>query len=115
MKVKTFIYLQLISLLYSVNNIFSKLASNETFMSFRYILFMSLMVCVLGLYAIVWQQILKKVNLSVAFASKGTTILWTILIGYILFNESVSYMQIIGALIVIIGIIVIASGEKTNE
>lgn len=111
MKIRDFVILQLSVLIYSLSSILSKFASKESFLSWKYILFMGLMVMCLGIYAIIWQQILKKINLSVAFASKGTTVLWSIILGFLIFHEKISYMQIFGAFIVMIGIIVTATGD----
>ena len=115
MKLKNFLFMQFATLIYSLSSICSKFASAETFLSFRYILFMGLMVFCLGIYAILYQQILKKNPLSVAFANKGTTILWAILLGYLIFREEVTVFNIIGALIVLCGIIFMAREGEGNE
>lgn len=115
MRIKDFIFLQSAVLIYSLGSICSKFASKEDFLSFRYILFMGLMVASLGIYAILYQQILKKTSLSVAFANKGTTVIWSIILGYFIFKEEVTVFNIIGAVIVLIGIIVMSKDGKADE
>ena len=75
-----------------------------------FLLFMSL-----AIYAITWQQILKKVPLSIAYVNKATTIVWGLLISSFLFKENISLTNIVGAIVVIIGIIVIVRGEYSDE
>ena len=69
----------------------------------------------LVIYAILWQQMLKKFPLTIAYASKATTIIWGMLIGYFIFKEKVTMFNIIGAVIVIIGIIIMVLGGQENE
>ena len=90
MSLTTFLILQFTVLIYSLSSVFSKYASREAFLSFRYILFIGLIVFCLGIYAILWQQILKKVKLTAAFANKGITIIWNMILGYQIFAEKVS-------------------------
>ncbi len=115
MKIKDFLFLQFTVLIYSLGSIFSKFASREAFLSFKYILFMGLMIFSLGIYAILYQQVLKKMPLTLAFANKGTTVLWSIVLGYLIFNEKVTLFNVLGASIVLLGIIIISKGGVKNE
>ena len=64
------------------------------------------------LYAIFWQQIIKKLPLVTAYANKAVTVVWGIVWGILYFNEKITFMKIIGAIIIIIGVyIVVSSGE----
>ncbi|MBR4470652.1 MAG: transporter [Erysipelotrichaceae bacterium] len=114
-KLKSLIALHLSLLLFSASMIFSKYCSMQSFLSFRYILFFGMQVFCLGIFAVVWQMVLKKIPLSIAYANKGITIVWGMLIGYFLFHEKVSLMNIVGALIIIIGIVVIETGDQKHE
>ena len=69
----------------------------------------------LGIYAIVWQQIIKKLPLTVAYANKAITVVWGILWGILFFDESISFFKILGAMIIIAGIVLYVTsdgGEK---
>ena len=61
-----FIFLQISFLIYSCSSIVAKIASGNEVMSFKFILFYGLEVVILGVYAILWQQVIKKFELSVA-------------------------------------------------
>ncbi len=111
----TLILLQVSIFIYSFSSVFSKYASGETFLSFRYLLFTGMIIFCLGIYALLWQQILKRSKLSSAYAFKGLTLLWTIAFGYFIFSETVSLKDMAGALIVLIGIVIVTVGGGKNE
>ena len=112
-KAKTFILLHLMLMVYSLSGVCSKMASKQKFLSFKFCLFYGCIILLLGFYAIAWQQIIKCLALTTAFANKAVTIVWGIIWGMIFFQEKVSVNQIIGAVIVIVGVVLyaIADGE----
>ena len=71
--------------------------------------------CVLFLYAIGWQQILKRVDLSVAYANKSVALIWGLLWGLLFFKENINVKSVIGALVIIVGIIIISIKDKEKE
>ena len=98
----------LINLLYSTVGIFTKLASQQDFLSWGYLLSFGGAVGVIGVYAILWQQVIKRIELSTAYMFKGTTIVFTMLFAYWLFGEQITWNNILGAVIIIIGIVLFA-------
>lgn len=116
-KAKTFILLHLMLMVYSLSGVCSKMASKQKFLSFKFCLFYGCIILLLGFYAIAWQQIIKRLALTTAFANKAVTIVWGIIWGIIFFQEKVSVNQIIGAVIVIVGVVLyaIADGETRQE
>lgn len=81
-------------------------------MSFKFILFYGLVLLDMAVYAVLWQQILKKIPLSAAFSNKAVTIIWGMLWGFILFGEKISPNNIIGAVIVLCGVCLVVSGDE---
>lgn len=69
----------------------------------------------LFVYAIIWQQVLKRMPLVIAFANKVATLFWSFIYGVLIFGEGVRPNMIIGMLIVIAGVLLVISGEKTEE
>ena len=59
---------------------------------------------ILGIYAIFWQQILKKFTLTTAFFNKAVIVIWGMIWGTLFFKEKITLNMIIGAIIVLIGI-----------
>ena len=105
-KNKPFPWLMLIgvNLIYACTSIFTKMASQQEFLSLPYIICVTGAIAVMGLYAIIWQQIIARIQLSTAYIFKGTSIIFVLLFSVLLFNESISINNIIGAAIIIFGI-----------
>ena len=66
--------------------------------------FLFLMIANCGIYAIAWQQVIKKFSLSTAYANKSVYLLWSQVWAVIIFHENLSLQNIIGILIVLIGV-----------
>lgn len=117
MKIKTLFLLHIMLMIYSMSGICSKLAAGQKFLSFKFCLYYGLIIVLLGFYAIGWQQIIKRMPLTVAFANKAVTVVWGIVWGFIFFNEAITPGKVVGAVLVIVGILVyaIADKEENNE
>lgn len=109
LKVSNFILLHGILLMYSLCGIFSKLASSVEFLSLQFIFYYTMVLLILFVYAIFWQQILKKVPLTTAFANKAVTVIWGMVWGTFIFKEKIQFTMIIGAILIFIGIYLVVS------
>lgn len=109
--IKNIIILQVIILIYTLSTVTAKFASNEEFLSFKFILFYGLEIFILGVYAILWQQIIKKFEISVAYANRAMSLLWSIVWAIVFFGEQITLKNVIGVIIVIIGTIIVNSDE----
>lgn len=110
--IKWFAILHVIILIFSVNSICSKMASGYQFLSFKWIIFYGLVVCILGFYAIAWQQVLKHLPLITTYANKAATTIWGLIWGALIFSEQITVQKIIGAIVVIIGVYLVVSGDE---
>ena len=110
-KIKSYILLHLSFLIYASGTVLMKFASGHAMLSSHFLLFYMLALVALGLYAILWQQVLKALPLTIAFSNKAVTILWGMLTGYIIFKETITPKMLIGAVIIVIGITFVANGE----
>ena len=110
MKQRTFLLLHALLLFYSLSDIFSKLAAGTALFSFSFFLCYGAVILILLIYAIGWQQIIKRMPLSTAFANKAVTTIWGTIWGILLFQERFSLGKAIGIILVITGI-VLYSGE----
>lgn len=97
-----------INLLYACVSIFTKYASQQEFLSWNFMLGVMSAVGIMGLYAILWQQVLKRIDLSVAYMFKGTSIVFVMLLAYVLFGEQITWNNVLGAIIIIVGIVLFA-------
>ena len=108
-----YIVLVTINFLYACVGIFSKLASQQDFLSWGCLLSFGGAVGVIGVYAILWQQVIKYIELSMAYMFKGTTIIFTMLFAHWLFGEQITWNNILGAIIIIIGIVLYAYSPRS--
>ncbi len=111
-KIKVYAILHLMLFIYSFGGIASKTASSQPFLSINFFVFYGIMLLILFMYAIFWQQILKHIPLTIAFANKAIIIIWGILWGNILFGETISLKMIIGAIIIIAGILLVVTDNE---
>ena len=101
-----------INMLYACVSIFTKYASQQEFMSWKYMLGLIAAIGVMGVYAILWQQVLKRIELSMAYMFKGTSIVFVMLLAYVLFGEQITWNNIVGAIIIIGGIVLFARSSE---
>ena len=111
-KLRDIFILQLVIAIYTLSTVFAKFASGEEFLSFKFILFYGIEMLLLGLYAIIWQQLIKKFDISVAYANKAMGLLWSIIWAILIFNDTITIKNIIGVIIVIIGTIIVNSENE---
>lgn len=114
-RAKTLIALHLLLFVYSLSGLFSKGASKEPFFSLPFVCLYAGMLLILGIYAIGWQQILKRLSLSLAFANKAVTVVWGMFWGWAAFGEQISFLNLIGAVMVIVGVVLYAWIDGKEE
>ena len=107
--------LHIMLMFFSMSGIASKLAAGEKFLSPKFILYYAVIIGLLGVYAIVWQQIIKRVPLTTAYANRAVTIVWGIIWGVLFFHENVTPLKVIGAVIVIVGVVLFATADEGEE
>ena len=100
------------ALLYSISNIFSKFAAREDFMSIEFLLLYALSLFVMFVYAILWQQILKRVDMVVAYSNRLVAMVWGVVWGVVIFGETISLNNIIGTVVILIGLYLMVSDNE---
>ena len=88
--------------IYTTSGVFSKLASQREFLSPGYIAFIACTVSVLGIYAVLWQQIIKRMDVSLAYMFKGTGVVFGLMLAHFVFGEAITTTNIVGAAIALI-------------
>ena len=109
---KWIIILHIMLAFYSLGGLFSKLASTHEFMSLWFIIFYGASLFTLVVYAFSWQQIIKRMALTTAYANKAITVLWGIVYGAIFFDETITFKQRIGAVIIVVGVVLFVRADK---
>lgn len=108
---KVLLGLHLLLMVYSVSSVCSKFAAATAFPSWQFFCFYGLVLGILGVYAIGWQQVIKRMPLTTAYANKAVTIVWGIVFGMVVFGETVTPLMLVGALVIVAGIVLFALEE----
>lgn len=102
---KSLFALHILFMVYSVASLMSKLAAGHEFLSFEFVALYGSMIVVLAVYALVWQQLLKRLPLATAYANKAVTVVWGFIWGILFFAEQITPLKIVGAILVIAGVV----------
>ena len=119
-KKSTYLLLHISLLFSSLSGVCSKMASGYTdrIFSLQFIFWFGLVFVIMFGYAVIWQQILKRMPLTVAYANRPVTLIWGIIWGALIFEEKITWNMIVGAVIIFAGIYLVTSenlqkgGEK---
>lgn len=103
--------LHLLLMLFSFSGVLSKMASQHALMNGEFILCYGGMICVLGVYAVGWQQVIKRLPLTTAYANRAVTVIWGIVWGALLFQEDLAWQKIVGAVVVLLGVVMFATAK----
>ena len=69
-------------------------------------------IAIYGFTTLVWLVILSRVKLSIAYPMLSSGYVLSILFSWLLFKESIPKIRIIGALVICIGVYLVAQGES---
>ena len=86
----------------------------ENIFSIQFIFWFGLVFVIMFGYAIIWQQILKRMPLTVAYANRPVTLIWGIIWGALIFGEKVTWNMIAGAAVIFAGIYLV-TGEDSEK
>ena len=118
-KIKDYLFLHLCVALFSFTSVFSKLASiqyNRGGLANPLLyVFVFLMFFVCFAYAICWQKIIKKFDLNIGYANRSVYLLWSQVWAVSIFGEQLSVRNVIGVMIVLLGVIVVSLSAEKKE
>lgn len=102
--------LQAAVVVYTFAGILGKFAAGQE--PVRFLLLYAAEIGVLGVYAILWQQIIRRIELSVAYANRAVALGWSFLWAMLIFDEKPTVRKLAGVLLVIIGTAVVNGGKE---
>lgn len=111
-RIKHLLSLATVFFIYSISSVFSKYASQFPFLSLKFLAAYGASICILIIYAILWQQLLKKIKLTQAYFGKALTLIFGMMWGYFLFNEPITISMIVGSILISFGLVGLV---KSNE
>ena len=104
---KDILFLQIVIMIYTGSSIAAKFAAAQELLSLKFCLFYGIEIMILGIYAVLWQQIIKRFELSVAYANRAMVLVWSMLWAVLIFQDEITIQNIIGIALVIVGTVVI--------
>ena len=67
------------------------------------------------IYAAGWQQVIKRIPLTTAYANKAVTVAWGVIFGTLIFREQISLSKIIGMIVIICGVLLYVKVDADME
>ena len=98
------IKLQIGVIFFSFGPLISKFASRFSFTDIKFIFSYFFLLVLLFSYFLIWKSSLKLLNLSIAYSYRSTSIIWSLIWSYIFFGEEITSNNIIGSILILIGI-----------
>lgn len=105
------LFLQGAVIIYTLAGVCGKFAGNYDFLSLGFIIWFGCEFLVLGIYAVLWQQIIKRVDLSVAYVNRSLALVWSMVWAFLIFRSesTISLSNIIGVVIIVLGTLIVNS------
>lgn len=103
-KVKMYTSLYGCYLIYSLSLVSARFAAEHPLFSLASISLYVIGFLLLGIFALIWQQVLKRVPLTMAYANRAITIIYGMVWGALLFAENISWNMLLGAIIIMFGV-----------
>ena len=92
-------------LIYSMTGIFTKMSSMQEMLSIPYIQYFALVILSMAVYAVLWQIILKRVELTQAYLFKSLTVVFSLFFAWSIFHEVITLKNLIGCGFIVAGIV----------
>ena len=106
--------LQFVVMIYTFSSIFAKLASGQEAWQ-KFLLVTGMEFVCLGIYALLWQQAIKRFELSIAYANRAMVLLWSMLWAVLIFHDKITLQNVIGVVLVVAGTFVVNSGKEEPD
>ena len=114
-RARALLLLHVVLLFYSLADVASKFAAGHGFLSIGFIVFYGLVLAILAGYALGWQQVIKRMPLTTAYANRGITVVWGIFWGAVFFSEAVTPFKLVGAAMIIAGIALFSHADAGED
>jgi drug/metabolite transporter (DMT)-like permease len=114
-KVKWFLAVQGLTILLSLTAVIVKFASlsmqENGFWAAITLMFIACYCVILVIYAFFWQKVIARLQLSTAYYGKSLSVFWSLVWAVFFFGEVISVQNIIGALLIVAGMIMVMRDE----
>ena len=114
-KLKVYALLHFLLLIMGLSGVLSKFASRQAFLSIPFLILYGSMLALLAIYALGWQQVLKRLPLTVAYANRGCSLVYSLVFGALFFQEKISWNKLVGCGLAIVGVLLYVSGNTGDK
>lgn len=114
-RIVTMLGLHVLLLFYSLADVMSKLASGYPWLSVGFCACYGALLVILAVYAVGWQQVIKRMPLTTAYANRGITVVWGIFWGAVFFTEQITPLKLVGAAMIVAGITIFSVADAREE
>lgn len=90
--IKDFLFLHIILLIYTFAGVMSKNASGYKFLSAGFCFYYGMVLLISLVYAFLWQKILKRLPLIIAYANKALTVIWGLVWGVLFLKNRYHFL-----------------------
>ncbi|MDD4309065.1 MAG: transporter [Candidatus Cloacimonetes bacterium] len=112
MKINRYLLLFFGYLLYSLVAVVAKYSAIYPFFSLASLTSYAIVLSMLVLYAFIWQISLQSFSLSLAYMCRGSLVILAMFWSKVIFKESITTRNLVGAGFVIIGIILFTGNQE---
>ncbi len=81
----------------------------------RFLFFFGMEFVILGVYAILWQQMIKRFELSVAYANRSMAVVWSMVWAVVFFHDTITVQNVLGVVLVAAGTWIINTGTEGDR
>lgn len=111
-RIKNIALLQGVIVIYTISSVMSKEASANKEKPIQFLFFFGMEFLILGVYAILWQQMIKRFSLSVAYANRSMAVVWAMVWAVVFFHNTITVKNVVGVLLIVIGTAIINTDTK---
>ena len=101
-------------LISSLSGVCSKKAALLAPFSRSFLFWYGLVLVSMFVYAVLWQQVLKRMDLTTAYANKPVGLIWGMVWGVLLFQETITIRMILGAAVIFAGIYLVVTSDNSE-
>ncbi len=103
--------LQMAVLLFACSTLLTKFAAQHAILSWPWIFLYGASIVLLGVYALCWQQFLKRMPLVTVYANRATAMFWSMIFGAAIFHETITWNMLVGVLVIFGGIYLVVTSD----
>ncbi len=100
--------IQAVVCFFSIIGVLSKTAAGFPFFSVEFFAIYALVLFCFMIYAFFWQKLLMRYPLFSVYSNRALLVVWSLLWAVLLFRETITLFNVIGVVIIIVGILVIS-------